>query len=144
MGILISAALYFLSYVSRIAVVGDKREIKINNRVIIAEIAATAALRGRGLSGRDRLGSKEGMLFIFDEPSRYSFWMKDMKFPIDIIWIRQNLIVGIEENIPPPLSQEVSELKVYEPPLPVTQVLEVAAGRARILRAKVGDTVYVR
>ena len=66
-----------------------------------------------------------------------------MKFPIDIIWIHENKIVGFEENIDPQIGANSAELKVYYPGTPVERVLELSAGRAKILGAKIGDNVMI-
>ena len=58
--------------------------------------------RNLGLSGRSSLAENEGMLFIFDTPAVYEFWMKDMNFPLDFIWINNGLVVDLSEHIPPP------------------------------------------
>jgi uncharacterized membrane protein (UPF0127 family) len=86
------------------------------------------------------------MYFIFDSPDYYSFWMKGMKFPIDIVWISGGKIVGFEENMQPPAdpNSPVSALKEYAPPAPVDRVLELHAGRVRLLKAAVGDGVLVK
>ncbi len=68
---------------------------------VSVEIVRTQALREKGLSGRVSLDSDKGMLFIFPEPGRYGFWMPDMHFPIDIIWIDANWrIVDIAPSVP--------------------------------------------
>lgn len=65
-----------------------------------AEMANTKASRELGLSGRPSMRDDEGMLFVFDKPGRYGFWMKDMVFPLDIIWINENgIVVSIERNL---------------------------------------------
>jgi uncharacterized membrane protein (UPF0127 family) len=64
------------------------------------EVADTPAERGRGLSGREMLPENSGMLFVFDTPGRYGFWMYGMKFPLDIIWIDERLrVVYFVENV---------------------------------------------
>lgn len=66
------------------------------------EVADTISSRELGLSGRKKLNDDEGMLFVFDTPGRYGFWMKDMQFPLDIAWINQNgIVVYIERNVTP-------------------------------------------
>jgi uncharacterized membrane protein (UPF0127 family) len=66
------------------------------------EVADTPAERGRGLSGREMLPENSGMLFVFDTPGRYGFWMYGMKFPLDIIWIDERLrVVYFVENAQP-------------------------------------------
>jgi len=74
--------------------------LSVNNSKIQTEIADTPAKRELGLSGRPRLLENEGLLFIFDQPDQYKFWMKDMNFPIDIIWLDENKkIVDITTNL---------------------------------------------
>lgn len=69
---------------------------------IRVEIADTEETRNRGLSYRKDLEGIDGMLFVFDTAERHSMWMKDMNFPIDIIWINESLsVVGIERNVQP-------------------------------------------
>jgi uncharacterized membrane protein (UPF0127 family) len=69
---------------------------------IDVEIVDTKEEVERGLSGRLSIGEKEGMLFVFPEMGKYSFWMKEMNFPIDIIWISdEGRVVYIKENATP-------------------------------------------
>jgi hypothetical protein len=66
------------------------------------EIADTPASRQQGLMFRENLPQDQGMLFVFDTPSDYRFWMKNTKLTLDMIWINQNYqIVHIESNVPP-------------------------------------------
>src|SRR3989338_3180334 len=64
----------------------DIKYVKIVGQNIKVDLALTMLEQAQGLSGREVLGENEGMLFVFDTPGKYSFWMKDMKFAIDIIW----------------------------------------------------------
>ncbi len=74
----------------------------IGNNDITYIIVNTPESRTLGLSGRESLPENTAMLFVFDEPGKYQFWMKDMNFPIDIIWLDENKkIIHIEENIAP-------------------------------------------
>ena len=76
--------------------------VKIKDLIIYVDLAKTLEQQAKGLSIKNTLNENEGMLFIFDTPKEYSFWMKDMKFPIDIIWISSdNKIVHIEKNLQP-------------------------------------------
>lgn len=69
---------------------------------IDAEVAQTSAARRLGLSGRTSLSSGKGMMFIFETPGKYGFWMKDMKFDLDIMWIdEEGRIVTIERDVTP-------------------------------------------
>lgn len=93
------------------------------------EIADTNAERMQGLSGRESLETGRGILFIFPESGLYGFWMKDMNFSIDIIWLNGDLQpIGIEKNISPD-----SYPQVFYPPVPVKYVLEVNAGESNVL-----------
>lgn len=116
--------------------------VYLGGEPIRAEVAATRARQVRGLSGRERLGPHRGMLFVYAEPGQHAFWMRGMKIPIDMIWIRNHRIVHIEHDVPPPLpGTPESELATYTSPEPANFVLEVAAGRARELGVEAGDRV---
>ena len=69
--------------------------IKINNHTFNVEVAKTPKDQQLGLSGRDGISDDQGMLFAFDTPDYYNFWMKDMKFPLDIIFINNTKIISI-------------------------------------------------
>jgi uncharacterized membrane protein (UPF0127 family) len=102
------------------------------------EVVDTLAERGRGLSGREMLPENNGMLFVFDTPGRYGFWMYGMKFPLDIIWIDERLrVVYFVENAQPC----VNICETYEPPADALYVLEVNAGFVKKYGLKVGDVV---
>ncbi len=92
---------------------------------IAVEIVDTDEKRRIGLSNHIFLDQDRGMLFLFDSPARYSFWMKDMDFPIDIIWMLDGKIVDMMENV---LVSTNSSYPSYTPKTAVNQVLEVNAG----------------
>lgn len=76
--------------------------IKIAGTKIKIELALTPEMQEKGLSGITGIKEDEGMLFVFNKPSKYYFWMKNMNFPIDIIWIDKNMrVVYIEKNVKP-------------------------------------------
>jgi uncharacterized protein len=92
------------------------------------EIAQTPESRQHGLMEREGLKPGTGMLFVFDEPGRYGFWMKNMKFPIDILWLdNEEKVVHIAENVPPCQSDPCP---AYMPPSDARYVLEIPAGDA--------------
>ncbi|MEN9551996.1 MAG: hypothetical protein RI935_373 [Candidatus Parcubacteria bacterium] len=69
---------------------------------LMAEVVSTDKSRSLGLSGREKMKDNEGMLFVFDHPGKYGFWMKAMNFPLDIIWIDYTgTVVWIERNVTP-------------------------------------------
>ncbi len=105
--------------------------------IIYSHIARTPSTRERGLSGIPSFDEDEGMLFIFPEPGVYAFWMKDMNFAIDIVWISSDRrVVGVTENISPETYPET-----FGPPQKVQFVLEVLAGSAKKFGLKEGSTV---
>lgn len=101
------------------------------------EISDTPALQRQGLSGRNSIGENQAMLFVFKENNYHSFWMKDMNFSIDMIWINESKqIVHIEKNVSPD-----SYPKTFQSPTLAKYVLEVQAGAVKKRGIKVGDSV---
>lgn len=115
--------------------------IKIAGQEIKVELAQTPRAWAKGLSGRQNLDEKAGMFFVYPEPSRRGFWMKEMNFPIDIIWIEQGEVVDIAPNVPPDNSPRPA---LYYPRLPARAVLEVRAGFSEKYGLKIGDRVELR
>jgi len=92
----------------------------------------------------DSLEDGKGMLFDFGKKDIFpNFWMKDMKFAIDIIWINDNRIVDIDRDVKPEPGRSDSELTLYIPPKPIDYVLEVNAGYAERNGIEVGDSVQI-
>ncbi len=89
-------------------------------------LADTPSEQAAGLSNRPSLDADEGMLFRFDKPSILSFWMKEMRFPIDIIWIRDRVVVDVTKEAEIPTSGR--PLRIYRPAEAADTVLEVRAG----------------
>lgn len=76
--------------------------VKIAGKTLKVDLALTSEAKEKGLSGKEKLKEDESMLFVFNHTGQYSFWMKDMNFPIDIIWIDENFrVVYIKENAQP-------------------------------------------
>jgi uncharacterized membrane protein (UPF0127 family) len=118
-------------------------KLSINNHVFTYEIAITPQEQMKGLSGRDLLPDNHGMLFVYNRKEQYAFWMNQMKFPIDIIWIDDTKVVDITKNVPTPAPGD--QLPTYAPKRPVNRVFEVAAGTADRFGIKEGDEVtYLR
>lgn len=118
-----------------------KTKVHIGSAIIDAELADTVAEQSVGLAGRDVLDPDSGMLFVFPTPQRASFWMKDMRFPLDFVWITDDRRVAkVTEDVPIPGPEE-SELPLYFSGQDVRFVLEINAGRVQELGISVGDAV---
>jgi len=98
---------------------------------VYLEVARTDAERAKGLGGHAPLGETEGMLFAFERPAVYAFWMKGMLFPIDLMWIEKGQVVYVQANAPHPGPADTDgTLPIYAPNSPAAYVLEVNAGFA--------------
>ena len=95
-----------------------------------------------GLSGRTSIQEDQGMIFLFDKPEYYGFWMKNMKFPIDIIFLKDKKIVTIFTNVPNPKSP-TDQLPIYSPNQPADTVIELHAGTASKYNFQTGDSVTI-
>lgn len=117
--------------------------IKIGINELSVETVSTPDEIQLGLSGRKEIGS-DGMLFVINPPRQISFWMKDMFFPIDIIWISDSKISGIEKNVPmPPADITDDKLHLYNSPSPVDYVLELPAGSASKLKIDLSSQILI-
>ncbi len=123
--------------------------LEIAENFIDVELAATPEQWQRGLSGRLSLGRGQGMLFDMrsSDNRRPGFWMKDMKFPLDFIWIDKGRVVDITADVlassPDALTAGAADrqLKIYYPSRDVDMVLEVNAGWSTANKIKIGDEV---
>ncbi len=115
---------------------------KINSVSFTLIEAKTEKDRQTGLSGRTSLNTNQGMLFLFDKPDTYAFWMKNMKFPLDIIYVYNGKIVQIFSNQPiAPSYYQDTQIPVITPSQKADKVLEINAGLSQKDKFKVGDTV---
>jgi uncharacterized protein len=115
-------------------------KITVNGFQLITDLAINNDQQSKGLSIKDTLNENEGMLFVFKQPSRQGFWMKDMKFPIDIIWLDTNsTVVHIENNLKPCIS--VLSCHVYFPDKNSLYVLETTAGFSQRHNVKIGTHI---
>jgi uncharacterized membrane protein (UPF0127 family) len=103
----------------------------------VAVSRTTAELR-KGLSGSDPLLSGQGMLFVFPEDGRYGIWMKDMNYPIDVLWLSSDKkVVHIREGFLPSSFPEVEH-----PSSSARYVLELSAGSVRRSGIKIGSEAW--
>jgi uncharacterized membrane protein (UPF0127 family) len=113
------------------------KNLRIKNQTIAIEIAKTSQEKSKGLCCRDTLEANAGMLFVYEEPGDYRFWMKDTRIALDMYWISaEKKIVHIEHNIRPETYPEE-----FGAPIPAQYILETNAGYAKKHNIKVGDQV---
>ena len=113
--------------------------VTVDGNVFKVQVSDDADERRQGLSGQDALDNDEGMIFVFDRPGMHGFWMKDMKFSIDIIWIDENLrVVHLEEAVSPSTFPES-----FVPSVDALYVLEIYTGQAAAQGIDLGDAVVL-
>lgn len=132
----------FLALVTAVLLVYYQPQTKMYGAVLdlplqryVLEIADTPAEREQGLSDRESLSANQGMLFVFDRPAKYCFWMKDTLVPLDIIWLdTDNTVVHIQRNATPDSYPEH-----FCPKLSAKAVIELPAGAAKANNVVVGQ-----
>ena len=113
------------------------RVIQLAGQELRVSVVATPEDRAKGLGGRTGLASDEGMLFAFESDAKYRFWMKDMLFSMDILWLsNEGKVVDMRENVSPATYPEV-----FTPNMPARYVLELPSGFARDNNLRFGDIV---
>lgn len=142
----------FLSFLPQQAL-DRARATFADGTVVALEIADTEAKRQRGLMFRETLAEREGMLFVFERPGFYPFWMQNCRIALDIVWLDERFrIASIAESVPP------CRLPGCEPPCSsmdcpqvapaagtsARYVVEVASGFAQRHGVKVGQTLTVQ
>lgn len=127
------APYYFQRIIGKSAKVGNR------DQVFKVEVAKSDRAKVKGLSNRKKIPQDKGMLFVFDKPEIYEFWMKDMLVPLDIVWINDSKIVDISRSISPP-AKNAESAKVRSK-APAQHVLEIYAGT--VPSWQVGDSVDI-
>lgn len=120
-----------------------KTSIKINEQVLNVLVANNIKHWQKGLGGRGDLGKYDGMLFVFPEAKQHVFVMRDMEFPIDIIWFNKGAIVDIAPNLPLEPGRTEEELTLYPARDISDRVLEIPAGFAQKFNYKIGDKLEI-
>ena len=117
-------------------------QITLPNGVLIyAELADTAKRRAEGLMFREHLDKNRGMLFTFGEAQPWTFWMKNTKIPLDIIWMNEKKqIIHIESNVPI-CTRTDDGCRQYQPNDPALYVLELGGGMAEQFKLQKGSTL---
>lgn len=112
--------------------------VNIDNYPLEVELAVTDEDKKQGLSERRDISFSEGMLFVYDKSGYPTIWMKDMNFPIDIIWLsKEKEVVDFKTEVSPETYPDS-----FSPKKPAIYVLETKAGFIKKHNIKVGDKVY--
>ncbi len=115
-------------------------EVIIDGTDISVDLSTTTAEIDQGLSGRPTLGALDGMFFVFNSAKLYRFWMPDMNFPLDMIWIGSDMkVVDISKDVP--TTFDPAHPIFYSPKIPAQYVLEVNAGFSDAHNIAPGDSV---
>ena len=129
-----------LNYVSRAHSQEVLKTVCVKDVCVQVEVVDSDAARQQGLMFRENLPGGQGMLFVFEDEGRYGFWMKNMKFPIDIIWVdKEETIVDTK----PDLSPCPESCEIFSPRDKALYALEVHAGFARRNKIEIGDKVNI-
>lgn len=109
------------------------------------ELADDKEKRTKGLGYRDSLATDSGMLFLHEQESRFSYWMKGMRFPIDFIWIKDDTVVDTTTNAYPPVEGQSDDTLVrYSPSVAVNKVLETNLGYVAQNNIQTGDKIILQ
>lgn len=120
------------------------KTLDIKGNKIKVEIADTDSKRNKGLSNRDFLDQGQGMLFVYPKVGSHPFWMKNMRFPLDFIWISKDKVVDIIPGVAqPPAGAKDADLVIYTSRNDADKVLEVNTGVISKLDIKVGDIIKI-
>jgi uncharacterized membrane protein (UPF0127 family) len=113
----------------------------IANQHINLEVARTLHQKEKGLMYRTSLAADRGMLFVYEPPQIVGFWMRNMKIPLDMVFLRDGRVKLLKENV---LPCSTNSCPIYETDIAIDQVVELRAGRAAQLGLKVGDRVNIK
>lgn len=122
--------------------------LTIEANTLCTQIVRSQEEKEKGLSGRNPLTENQSMLFDFTNSlnRQPGFWMKDMKFDLDLIWIKNDKVFAITENVSAPKNEKENmdnNLQLYYPPKEIDAVLEVNAGWSKKNNLKVGDKLHI-
>jgi len=140
---MIKKCILFFAVFAMALVHGTYEELKmqVGPATFHVKLANTAEKGIKGLSGYVSMGKNSGMLFLFKKHYLPRIWMKGMKFPLDIVWIRNRQVQEITENVPVLNQSHKEKPPLYSPKQYVDMILEINAGEAAKQRIRVGDQV---
>ncbi len=115
----------------------QRYDVRLGSTVYTARLADDSEERQQGLSGVTNLGRNDALLMEFEIEDRWGIWMKDMKIPLDIVWLdKDKKVIYIVQNARP----ELSTSQTFQPDDPARYVLEIPAGSVEADAIKLGDT----
>ena len=118
----------------------SQAQVRIKDQLIHVALSQTPEEITQGLSGTESMEENQGMLFVMPRGETPSFWMKNMRYSLDFVWIYDDRIIDISKDIPPPESPD-SPLQTYSPSMPITHVLELNGGWIERHGIEIGDRV---
>lgn len=146
----IVAVLLIVSTIIILAVMRGKEKptpsiqtLTIGTTQLQVTLADTFEKREQGLSGKSKMAENEGMLFTFPAYGTWTFWMKDMQFDLDFIYIKDKQVIALKERIPSPKNNK-GEVAIIEPEKEFDWLVEVNAGWVQNNAIKVGDRVTLQ
>lgn len=126
--------IYFFSF--KFSIYGNQiMRMRVGGKTFRVEVVSDASKKQLGLGKREGICAKCGMLFVFDSLGHYSFWMKDMRFPLDLLWLSGGHVVHIEKNV------SKDSIKVMSSGVSADSVLELNAGTVDSLGISKGSEV---
>jgi uncharacterized membrane protein (UPF0127 family) len=141
------ASLFLISFILPSCAQADEGLVKVQlpgGVIIHAEIADTTKKRAEGLMYREHLAKDRGMLFTFDQAQPWTFWMKNTRIPLDIIWMNEKKqIIHIAPNVPI-CTRTDDSCPQYQPNDPALYVLELGGGEAARLKLEKGTKLQFR
>ncbi len=140
LGIIIVAVLQFRGVNLLPQIGGNNATVTISEQKFSVEVADTDEERIKGLSERKSLEKDRGMLFIFEQKGKYGFWMRNVNFPLDLIYISDSKIVDIIKNAEPK-ALDAKDIPVFEPEVDANFVLEINGGLSDEFKFEIGNDV---
>ena len=114
----------------------SKVTVQLGDGIFKAQVARTDSELKKGLSGVSEFSRDQVLLFIFPKDDVYGVWMKDMKIPIDIVWLNKDKkVIHLVSNATPE-----SYPKTFTPPKPARYIIELASGTIKTRAIKIGAT----
>lgn len=120
-----------------------KHTVRLGGEEFRVLVADTESHRIEGWSNHKNMGQYGGMLFVFSDAAQHTMVMRDMLFPLDIIWFNGRTIVDMAPNLKPDPAKTEADLRPYFARLPSTLVLEVPAGFIKTHGLKIGDVIEI-